>query len=283
MKLDVIVIAYNHSQFIDQALDSMCQQLVPSGCSVRVLAADDCSKDDTLAKILAHKEQIESRGWNFEQLQSGSNLGISRNYQRAFAACDGDYVAILEGDDYWLTENHLLQHLSFLEQHPECSMSMNRITNQWGTNPELKPATWYKDKRPFQMISLQQQIEWGNQLGNLSACMFRTHCLKNIPPPAYTVHLDDFLIGIYMAEQGLLGLLKDSTSVYRGNENSLWARKSALRQFIDNVKFGMTYDKLMNGKYHDYWNMYFRKITRRERMRFIHKLKLLLLCEFSHR
>src|SRR5690606_17353714 len=40
-------------------------------------------------------------------LINSSNLGLIKNYKRCFDECYGDYIAILEGDDYWIDEYKL--------------------------------------------------------------------------------------------------------------------------------------------------------------------------------
>ena len=120
MKVNVILITYNHSQYIRQTLESILVQEISH--EVEIIVADDCSPDNTVDII---REYQDKTSFTFTFLEERQNLGYIRNYQRAFAACTGDYVAIMEGDDYWHKPNHLQNHIDYLEKYPESSMSFN--------------------------------------------------------------------------------------------------------------------------------------------------------------
>ena len=96
MQLDILLITYNQAQYIAQALDGLIMQRVNPDVEVRVIVADDASKDDTMVIIRSYEAQSP---FLFIYLPQEANMGHVLNYKRAFAACTGDYVAILEGDD----------------------------------------------------------------------------------------------------------------------------------------------------------------------------------------
>ena len=120
MKLDIVLITYNQAQYIAQALDGLIMQRVNSDVEMRVIIADDASTDDTLTTIRSYEEHSP---FPFIYLPQEANMGHVLNYKRAFAACTGDYVAILEGDDWWCNPYHLQKHLDFLDEHRECVLS----------------------------------------------------------------------------------------------------------------------------------------------------------------
>ena len=82
MKLDVVLVTYNHTKFIEESLRSVLYQ--KTDFDFDILIADDLSTDDTLEKI--KKIEKETR-IPFHYLKSEKNLGITKNYQRAFHAC----------------------------------------------------------------------------------------------------------------------------------------------------------------------------------------------------
>lgn len=119
MKLDIVYISYNQAPYVADALNGIIMQQLPSNIEARVLIADDCSSDGTLDVIKGFecKSPIP-----FVYLESSCNVGMLENYRRVFRAIEGDYVAILEGDDYWTDPLKLQKQILFLSMHPECGM-----------------------------------------------------------------------------------------------------------------------------------------------------------------
>ena len=262
MKLDIILITYNQEQYIAQAVESILMQRVNDDVQVRVIVVDDCSKDKTLEIIKSYEEKSP---FPFVYLAADKNLGISKNYQRAFAACDGDYIAILEGDDWWSSPNHIEQHIRFLDAHKECSMSMNTITLFTHETQESKPPYWeYGDVDVF-YVDTEYQITQGNQLGNLSACVFRNSCIKQLPDSLFGIPIADWMLGVMLSQQGLIALLKKSTSVYRTNANSTWASLSEKQRVKKMLALSKQYDAFQNRKYHQYWKRYRRTLINKNK------------------
>ena len=142
MKLNIVLITYNQAQYIAQALDGLIMQRLDSDVEVLVIVADDASTDDTLAIIRTYEAQSP---FPFIYLPQEVNMGHVLNYKRAFAACTGDYVAILEGDDWWCNPYHLQKHLDFLDEHHECVLSANRPCRYYEQINEFVPS-FYRDE-----------------------------------------------------------------------------------------------------------------------------------------
>lgn len=276
MKVDVILISYNQEKYIAQALNSILMQRVEDDVQLRVIIADDCSTDSTLDIIknidskqyemvsdiaLTRQQALELHlAKQFVYLQSDHNLGISKNYKRAFEVCDGDYIAILEGDDFWSSPYHIEQHIRFLDSHRECSMSMNKITYLKQERSEFIAPIWdYKEDVRY--VDTETQIASGNQLGNLSACVFRGLCIHALPLSLYEMSIADWMLGVMLSQQGLLAILKESTSVYRTNENSQWASLTPDEQRKRMIMLARQYDEYQNGLYRDYWVLFANKLN----------------------
>lgn len=266
MIVDIILITYNQEQYISQAVESILMQSVNDDVQVRVIVADDCSKDKTLEIIKSYEEKSP---FQFTYLSTDTNLGISKNYQRAFAICNGDYIAILEGDDWWSTPNHLENHIRFLSSHHECCMSMNRISYIRPETPQPITFGWNYNE-DVHYVDTKSQIKDGNQLGNLSACVFRTCCIKSLESSLYDLYLADWMLGVMLSQKGLIAILKESTSVYRQNPHSKWAALSRNEQISQLINLAESYDKYQNGLYHEEW-AYFIKNLKRSKYKFYKK------------
>ena len=264
MKLDIILISFNQEAYIAQAVDSILAQQFSCDVKLNLIVADDVSTDGTLGII---RERLATSDMHAEFLPKGKNVGYVINYKQAFAACEGDYVAILEGDDYWL-EGHLQQHMDFLETHKDYSMSMNRYFRLM-PGGEFKEGGW-GCMGDFRTVGIDEQLGSGNQLGNLSACMFRGSLVRSIPDPFYDLNMADWELGAYMAQFGPIAILRQQTSVYRISDKGQWAgltddqKKSAL------VADLRAMDSFFGGKYHAFCRKYEFKIKHPKLQRIKH-------------
>lgn len=224
--VDVILCCYNQEEYIAQAVQSILAQRVEA--DVRVIVADDCSTDDTMPIIRRCQSQSP---FPFLYLDSDHNMGMKANYQRSFAACSADYTAILEGDDWWDSENHLAQHLNFLQSHPRHSMSYNLIAFHFQDTGRTRRQRWLYKDIDYLSINLREQISWGNQIGNLSSCVFRTSLLHSLPDTFFQLNFADWELGIMMALKGPIAMLREVTSTYRINSKGQWSALSHKEKF----------------------------------------------------
>ena len=116
-KLSVVLITYNHGKYIREALDGILMQKV--SFPYEIVVGDDCSTDDTQAIL---KEYAEKNPDKFRLILREKNLGRpTLNVYLTSMECQGDYIAYLEGDDFWTDENKLQKQVDFLESHPDYS------------------------------------------------------------------------------------------------------------------------------------------------------------------
>jgi glycosyltransferase involved in cell wall biosynthesis len=112
-KVSICMISYNHGKFIAQAIESILAQEVDF--SIELVIGDDCSKDDT-GRIC---EDFARRDPRVRLLPRERNLGVMPNFARTLAACVGEYVAVCEGDDYWMDPRKLAKQAAFLDTRPD--------------------------------------------------------------------------------------------------------------------------------------------------------------------
>lgn len=112
----VCIATYNHQSFIAQAIESVLMQLCDE--PIRIYIGDDASSDDTQAVC----ERYAAKDARIVYIRRPKNLGLTSNtidlYRRILA--DGcDFIAMLDGDDYWINPRKLQLQLDYLRAHPE--------------------------------------------------------------------------------------------------------------------------------------------------------------------
>lgn len=229
MKVSVHMITYNHEKYIGQAIESVLMQRV--SFPMELVIGEDCSKDGTRAIVCryrdAHPEIIHA-------LLPETNLGAHENSERVQAACTGEYIAILEGDDYWTDPDKLQKQVDFLDAHPACSACGHIIRNYDETRGCF---SGYKPNRPApETFGLSHFIRT-NAIQTLSL-VFRRTVLKNLPEIYHTVPFNDYLLKILCAQAGQIGFLNSVMGVYRmhGDGMVLSNKTRFLEKTLENLR-----------------------------------------------
>lgn len=212
----ILMITYNHEAFVERAVDSILMQDV--GATFEIVIADDGSTDRTLEIIRSIAKANPSVPFRF--LDATKNLGITRNYQRAFADARGIYTAVIEGDDYWVSPIKLRRQIEFLSLHRECDLcSVNYYVYEQGLcrfTPRVPPSDGC-------MIFGARELIADNIVGNFSTCLYRTHSLRRIPDAIYAIRSYDWAINICIAMGGMIGFIQTPMSVYRIHTGGAWS------------------------------------------------------------
>lgn len=108
--ISVIIPTYNAALLIERTLKSVTTQ--NGNHDVEIIIVDDASTDNTLAVI--EKLAIPS----IKILKQDSNHGPAAARNRGLATATGEFMAFLDGDDYWESD-FLNKTTAFLQEHPQ--------------------------------------------------------------------------------------------------------------------------------------------------------------------
>jgi glycosyltransferase involved in cell wall biosynthesis len=114
-KVSVCMITYNHEKYIKEAIESVLVQDV--NFDIELVLANDCSTDATHA-IITELIDTNSKGHLIRYFNHQTNLGMMTNFIFALEHCQGAYIALCEGDDYWNDNLKLAKQVEFLEKNP---------------------------------------------------------------------------------------------------------------------------------------------------------------------
>ena len=89
--ISIIIPAFNVSRFIEAAVQSALDQTYKN---TEIVVVDDCSKDDTVAKLAGFRDKIKV-------LQHERNQGAAEARNTGVRQCRGNLIAFLDGDDKW--------------------------------------------------------------------------------------------------------------------------------------------------------------------------------------
>lgn len=206
------MITYNHENYIQQAIDSILMQ--KTDFHWKLYIGEDCSTDRTREICKSYQKEFPEQ---IILLPPKKNIGAIPNFKRTIEACPGQYVAILEGDDYWCDVNKLQKQINFLEDQPDLS---GCYTNIHWLYPDGSLKAVHTGKKNQNKIGVEDMLE-RNYVATLT-CVFRNN-LFSIPSWLDTLYLGDWPLNIINSLYGNIGHIEDYTGVYRVHNTGIWS------------------------------------------------------------
>jgi glycosyltransferase involved in cell wall biosynthesis len=214
-KVSVLMITYNHESFIAQAIDSVLMQ--ETVFPIELVIGEDCSKDRTREIVLEYQRRFPE---TIRLLLPVENLGANRNLVQTYEACRGEYIALLEGDDYWTDPHKLQKQVEFLEGHPDyviChhdAIVVNEHRDLLMESP--LPVTFKRDYSEKELIT-------GAWILTLTTC-FR-NILTDTPPELTRVYNGDTFLFSLLGNHGKSKYLGDiiRPDAYRIHSGGVWS------------------------------------------------------------
>lgn len=215
-------LTYNHAQYIQQCLEGFVMQ--NTNFKFETIIHDDASTDDTADIIREYAAKYPDiikpiyETENQYSKQDGSLKRIMDSHMR------GKYIAICEGDDYWIDPYKLQKQVDFLEANPEYVLSHTSFKYYYQSqqkflfskdvfiNPKFEPL------RP-------EDILLGYRIQTCTT-VFRKDMIHMARQSDEFLFNGYFLMGdtplwFELSKLGKIHFLKDVTSVYRKNQNSV--------------------------------------------------------------
>lgn len=217
MKVSSLIVTYNHERYLAEAIESALRQEVPF--EHEVVIGEDCSTDRTREIALDLQRRHPDR---IRLLLHDRNLGANRNFVQTLRACRGQYIAILEGDDYWTRPDKLRKQTEFLEAHPECALSFHCVKLVYEGNASMAPV--YPPPE-YKTISTLEDILERNFIQTCST-VFRNGLIRDFPDWFFDAPVGDWPLHVMNAVHGHIGFLPQIMGVHRMHGGGVWSSQS---------------------------------------------------------
>jgi glycosyltransferase involved in cell wall biosynthesis len=218
-KLSVSTICFNQAQFIGQALDSVLMQ--KASFEYEVVISDDCSTDGTREIIADYQRRWPDK---IKPLLREKNVGMQRNGIETIERCRGEYLAFLEGDDYWTDPNKIQMQVDYLEAHQNCSLVHHKVEHMASPSGESlgeHPPPAYRLERPDpRLLSMFNFIQ-------TCSVMLRRKWLPPFDEQFQELKLGDWPLCVLLSERGWIGYIDRSMAHYRVHAHNSWNNRPA--------------------------------------------------------
>ena len=199
--ISVIMPAYKGGAMIEPTMRSVLAQTF---ADFEVIVVDDCSPDDTLARLRAIADP------RVIVIAAERNGGPVASRNRAFAAARGRYIVGLDQDDLCHPERFARQW-AFLDAHPEVVLVASAVDY-------LEDGAIQPPRAPFATTPLL--IDWQLQMGNplvWSSVMFRAEAARRLDPfeRQERLYAEDFDFYHRLAQFGAIARIDMPLTTYR--------------------------------------------------------------------
>jgi glycosyltransferase involved in cell wall biosynthesis len=240
MKVSVCMITYNHEKFLAQAIESVMMQ--EALFDYELVIGEDCSTDATRQICMAYQSKYPDK---IRLLLPEKNLGMMPNFVQTLNACKGQYIAILDGDDYWTSPYKLQKQVAFLDAHSDYAICFTRAVS-FAEDLSREPQHIPSDEYEKHTLTIADLLRYDS----IAACsvMFRNGLFGAFPDWFLSLQMGDWPLHIMNAQHGKVGYIPEVMAAYRIHANSCLSRP-LVDKLMDCVGFYHAINGYLNFEY----------------------------------
>jgi glycosyltransferase involved in cell wall biosynthesis len=242
MKVAVLVLTYNHENYIAQAIESVLNQ--ETRFKYEIVIIEDCSTDSTRDIVIDYRKRYPGR---IRLVLAEKNRNDNVAWARELIGSQSKYVALLDGDDYWTSPHKLQKQADYLDRHPECTICCHNVFAFY-VDGSREPYNFNPDDQ--KKISTLEDLWDYNFIAGCSP-MLRSGVMRKLPDWFYSMNWGDWALYILWARSGKIGYIDEVMGAYRIHSGGCWSGLSKVQQMeqvIDfyeemNVNLGFAYNE----------------------------------------
>ena len=233
--VSVACLTFNHAKFIRLCLGSLVIQ--KTNFKFEILVHDDASTDGTQEIIKEYERKFPDLVKPIYQKENQFSKGAELSSLN-FARARGKYLALCEGDDYWIDENKLQIQVDFMEKNPDCSVCFHPVMVVW-ENEEHPNSIFPSPEIRFNKTVLELEDLLKRNFIQTNSVMYRWAFYEKKYEPYRAPDLlpGDWYLHLYHAQYGKICFIDQCMSVYRRHENGIWSGNPLVRHGIKHLRF----------------------------------------------
>lgn len=222
-------LVYNHEPYIRQCLDGFVAQ--KTNFRFEAIVHDDASTDESAGIIKEYAEKypdiiklvLESE--NQYKKHDGSLRKIVMEHLK------GKYIALCEGDDYWIDPMKLQKQVNYMEAHPECTLYVSNGVGYYEKEKKSVRLNPIQTKESKYLTMSEVLREKGGLIPTASMC-FRREMMETEPEWCLNAPVGDRPLRMWCAIHGKIYYDVTPMVVYR---------KSSIGSFTQHVNADYNY------------------------------------------
>jgi len=219
--VSICCITYNHSSFIRQCLDGFIMQ--KTNFPIEVLIHDDASTDGTADIIREYEQKYPDIIKPIYQTENQYSKGISISRTFNYPRVQGKYMALCEGDDYWIDEYKLQKQVDFMEANDDFSICFHNVKvyhENEGKFTDLYQVPESPEISDIKNLAVANYIHTPSVLYRNNDQTINNY--NNFP----VLVIGDYILHMLFAKHGKIKRIDEEMAVYRVHEGGAWSLKS---------------------------------------------------------
>jgi glycosyltransferase involved in cell wall biosynthesis len=225
-RVSVAMSTFNHAPYVDAAMAGVLMQ--PRHMLERVVVVDDASTDGTRERLAAYTGSYPEL---VHVIAHRERRGSNATLEEALSRCDGEYIALLDGDDYWSDSLKLWRQVEYLRRCPSLSMCFHNVR----VLSPLGGTHLYNSRRQQEIVDKAQLVR-SNPVAT-SSVMIRRSALSRLPRWGESLVCADWLLYLLLAERGAIGYLREPMAMYRVHAAGMWSGLDIAGRMAERVAF----------------------------------------------
>ena len=214
-----------------------------------IIIGEDCSTDGT-RKIIEEYQLVSDK---IKLITSEQNVGMMNNLFRTLNQAKGKYIAICEGDDYWVDPYKLQKQVDYMEANENCALyahTASIIRESKNSGKYVRPAT------QDHIFSIEDVLRNSGGFLATPSFLFPKRLLDDLPEFYLNSSVGDYPLTMILAHKGYIYFKDEPMAVYRtGTQGSwtenLWRGSNYRQKIIENIERDIS---ILNG--FDYYSDY---------------------------
>lgn len=219
--VSVLCAAYNHEKYIRKSIESFLMQ--KTDFKYEIIIHDDASTDHTAEIIKEYEKKYPEIIHGIYEKENQYSRMVELIYSLIQESCNGKYVAICEGDDFWLASHKLQTQIDYMEREQKCVLSVHNavMVNEEKCEIEaMMPYEYECDISPDELIMQYRGIL------PTASMVFRRDVLDADLNSFFSKAgaVSDYPLQLYLMTKGKIHHFNNIMSVYRYMHHYSWSK-----------------------------------------------------------
>jgi glycosyltransferase involved in cell wall biosynthesis len=240
--VSIVCTAYNHEPYIAKALDSFVMQ--QTSFPIEIVVHDDASTDNTAAIIRQYESKYPKLFVCIYQTENQYSKPERDIYHDiVIPITRGKYIAICEGDDYWIDPTKLEKQVTFMELGPNLSMSFHAARVDFA---EGNRRSIYYFRKGRSILKPKEVIVGGNGFYATCTAMFKREVFDDYPAFFFRSPVGDAIWALNAIRKGDVGYIDKAMAVYNNGVPGSWTEMSSKQELSKKLERFITMEDVRN-------------------------------------